>query len=57
LRGNTGVIDRDEYPGDEPPEAAGASFAFIVFLWLLLTTSLGVQSANNGVLRYPLTAA
>lgn len=32
-------------------------FAFIVFLWQLLTASLGVQSANNGVLRYPLTAA
>jgi hypothetical protein len=32
-------------------------FAFIVFFWQLLAASLGVQSANNGVLRSPLTAA
>jgi IS5 family transposase len=32
-------------------------FAFFVFLWQLLAASLGVQSANNGVLRYRLTAA
>ena len=30
--------------------------SFIVFLWQLLAASLGIQSANNGVMRYPLTA-
>ena len=32
-------------------------FAFIVLLWQLLAASLGVQSAHNGGLRYPLKAA
>lgn len=30
---------------------------FLVFLWQFLVSSLGIQSANKGVLRYQLTGA